>query len=171
MRYHTWPHIHEQTVGEHSMQVMRIILALYPEAPRHLLIHCMTHDVGEMVSGDPPYPVKRNNADLKKICDRIERDAHLSMCLPWALPGPQVLTEEEHDVFKLAEFIEMAEWGIDEVRLGNTEGLEVIDRCLDAMRSLLECVSIPVRSAANLYLKRRMNGMEEYYGSSRRRSL
>jgi len=135
-RYHTWPRIREQSVGEHSWQVMRILLAIWPDAPRHMLLHCLTHDVGEMVSGDPPYPVKKNNPVLKEEMDRIERDAHLSMCIPWSFPPPSSLTENEYKIFKLCEFIEMWEWAIFEMDLGNSHAELVKDRCRKAMEKI-----------------------------------
>jgi 5'-deoxynucleotidase YfbR-like HD superfamily hydrolase len=158
-RYHTCLRIREQSVGEHSMQVLRVLLAIYPQAPRHMLVHCLVHDIGELASGDPPYPAKRRNADLKKACERIERDAHLSMCLPWGLPGPQTLTVEEYEIFKLAEFIEMLEWSIDEINLGNQGGHAVLQRCLEAIDAYLDVIDASVKGATNLYLKRRMNSM------------
>lgn len=154
-RYHTWPRLREQSVGEHSMQVMRILLAIWPDCSRELLMHCLVHDIGETVSGDPPYPVKRDNPVLKAECDRIERSAHLSMCIPWGLPAPQALTEVERAVFKLAEFIEMWEWGLHEIRLGNDYAVLVRDRCREAMDRILSSGGMVCEKLARNYIKRR----------------
>lgn len=132
-RYHTWPRLREQSVGEHSWQVQRILLAVWPDAPRHLILHCMTHDVGESVSGDPPYPIKALNVDLKKACDRIEREAHWMMAVDWWLPSSVQLSDFEAYVFKLCEFIEMWEWGLFEMDLGNQHAQLVVERCVDGM--------------------------------------
>ncbi len=164
-RYHTWPRIREQSVGEHSAQVMRILLALWPQAPRHLLVHCLIHDIGEAVSGDPPFPVKRDNPNLKAECDRIEREAHLEMCLPWSLPAPVLLLHSEALVFKVAEYLEMYEWGMYEMRLGNQYGKRVRDRCLVAARALLVDPEMPgwVKREMEIYIykRERENGSHE----------
>jgi hypothetical protein len=140
------------------MQVMRILLAIRPNAPRHLLVHCLVHDIGEMVTGDPPYPVKKNNPGLKAECDRIERDAHLAMCHPWSFPPPQRLTEHEHALFKVAEFLEMWEWGIHEVGLGNHYAELVTQRCEEAVHSFLAREEEGLtRDAIINYMSRRAN--------------
>lgn len=139
-RFHTWPRLREQSVGEHSWQVLRILLAIWPGAPRHLLIHCVTHDVGETVSGDPPYPIKVLNVDLKQACDRIEREAHLLMSDSWRLPLPCDLSEEEKIIFKLAEFVEMWEWGVFEVGMGNSYAGLVVDRCVEGILERVEAL-------------------------------
>jgi 5'-deoxynucleotidase YfbR-like HD superfamily hydrolase len=154
-RYHTWPRLREQSVGEHSMQVMRILLAIWPKAPRELLIHCMVHDIGEVWSGDPPYPVKAQNPDMKEACDRVEGEAHIAMCLPWGVPPPAVLSQEERAVFKLAEFIEMMEWGLYEAALGNTMARLVVTRCREASGRLMEQVPEDICVAATKYILKR----------------
>jgi 5'-deoxynucleotidase YfbR-like len=132
-RYHTWPRIREQSVGEHSWQVLRVLLAIWPDAPRHVIVHCLTHDIGETVSGDPPYPVKAMNPDMKEACDRVELDAHRRMARDWFLPGPSHLSDMEKTIFKMAEFIEMWEWALFEISMGNSNAVLVMERCLEAM--------------------------------------
>lgn len=152
-RYHVWPHIHDQSCGEHCWQLMRILLAIWPEAPREVLIHIMVHDIGETVAGDLPYPVKADNKDLKAIMDRLENDGHLAMCLPWSLPPPQRLGDEEKNIVKLAEYLEMAEWGMYEIELGNSHDSLVVRRCLEAAAKM----AVPewCRKAAEAYTERR----------------
>ncbi len=136
LRYHTWRTIQQQTNAAHSWQVARILLAIWPSAPREVLIQTLMHDIGEVVSGDLPYPVKRENPDLKAACDRIETAAHLAMCAPWGVPPPQVLTNEARAVIKLAEYLEMAEFGMVEEQLGNVHGTLIVSRCLEAVNEL-----------------------------------
>src|SRR5690606_25898812 len=104
----------DQSVGEHTWQVLRIILAVHPSASRELLVHAMFHDVGERVTGDVPYPVKAEHPEVKRAFDSMEHDALLSMATTWGAVAGVVLTEEERRLVKLAEFIEMMEWGLDE---------------------------------------------------------
>jgi hypothetical protein len=52
------------------------------------------------------------------------------MILPWNLPPLPQLTQRQKDVFKLAEFIEMAEDGWQETMVGNRFSQLVVERCL-----------------------------------------
>jgi hypothetical protein len=110
-RFHTWPRIREQSVGEHSMQVMRILLAIYPGCPRNMLV----------------YP------DLKAAHTRIEAEAVKLMTATWMLPHCSPLSRVEALIFKLAEFIEMWEWGLFEEGLGNKHAELVSSRCAGAI--------------------------------------
>ena len=118
-RFHTWPVIHQQTVGEHSAQVWRILRAIWPECPPHVLDHAMTHDIGELLTGDVPYPTKKVSPQLAAQLEGLEKVAHWSMTNKWQFPAPSRLTEFEHQVFKLAEYIEMFEYSLSERQLGN----------------------------------------------------
>jgi 5'-deoxynucleotidase YfbR-like HD superfamily hydrolase len=128
-RYHTWPHLKEQSVAEHSWNVARITLAICPEASPALVRHCLFHDLGEVVSGDPPYPVKLLNPAFGTEHRAVEDYARETMSDPWMLPHPGGITDEEKAIFKLAEFIEMVEWGLDERNMGNRFAEPVVDRC------------------------------------------
>lgn len=127
-RYHTWTRIREQSVAEHSWQVARILLAVWPKAPRHLVIHALVHDLGEQGTGDLPWPVKARNAVVKAEIDELEAAHHLSMCHPWGLPPTLMLAPEEKATFKLAEEIEMCEWAWSEMNLGNQRASLVLRR-------------------------------------------
>lgn len=162
-RYHTWPRLTRQQCDAHSMQNMRILLAIWPEAPRHLLIHCLTHDLGELRTGDVPYPVKRESHEVKREFDRMEKDAHLAMCIPWSVPAPISLQPEEGRVFKLAEMIEMWEWGLHERLLGNMFGSVVAQRCYQPALRMIEEATEPktlmplgVGELAKKYMARRL---------------
>jgi hypothetical protein len=137
-RYHVWPVHHQQTVGEHSAQVWRIVRAIWPNAPNALLDHCLTHDIGELISGDLPYPTKANNKVLREEIEKIELSTHQAMTEKWGLPPPSQLTEFERTVFKLAEFLEMWEYGLNEVLLGNRNALLIVERMRIAFCKLLD---------------------------------
>lgn len=159
-RYHTWPHVQDQSVGEHSAQVMRILLTVWPHAPRRLLIHCLLHDVGEM-AGDVPYPGKKNNPALKQAMDALEDEYHGQMTERWDLPGPVALPEYEERVFKLCEYVEMWEYGLQEQNLGNRYAAVIAMRMLLAASALLEWLVPPsgdypdLRPAVRRYVERR----------------
>lgn len=154
-RYHTWPRIKEQTVAEHSWNVQRILLSIYPEAPRHLIVHAMVHDLGEVYTGDIPFPVKLRNPELKKIMDDMETSAHLRMCFTWGVPAPIQLSELDKKIFKCADYIEMWEWAMDELSLGNRMAEPVFHRCLDEIEKLNSQVPDDVSKRMRRYLSRR----------------
>lgn len=164
-RYHTWPHVREQSVGEHTWQVMRILLAIWPEAPRELLVETIFHDAGERVSGDAPYPIKAQNPTLKSEMDRIERAGRLEMTA-WGAVAPLPISEQERAVLKLAEFIEMMEWGLDELALGNQSARLVVLRCQDAAKEILngDLLGQKIKERAVAYINRRIKHERKYHG-------
>lgn len=137
-RYHAWPILVPQTVAEHSWQVARILLAIWPDCDRRLVVAALLHDVGEWGGpGDVPFLAKRASPTLAREAGRMEVDAHLSMCLPWSLPGPAILSVLEQRVLKVADLLEMWEKGQEEVLLGNRFAELVVERTRDAALKLL----------------------------------
>ena len=135
-RYHVWPVIHGQDVASHTWQLMRIMLALCPDCPRELLVYAMVHDIGEVLTGDVPYPVKAGSAALREAvddldalaCDRMSETfltPHCERYVPEVLcPGGLTKT-----FFKMCEMLEMWEFGLHEVNLGNRYAAAVAQRC------------------------------------------
>ncbi len=165
-RYHTWPKVRQQSVGEHTWQLIRILLAIYPAAPRKLLIEAMFHDVGERVSGDAPYPLKTNNTVIKREMDAVEDSARLSMTR-WGVRARLRIGDRQRAAMKLAEFIEMAEWGWDELALGNQNARVVMERCLIAAQQYTsnpDTLPPGVGEQAVSYIKRRMEHERKYRG-------
>lgn len=128
-RYHTWPTIQEQSVASHSWNVVRLLLVLWPDAPQPVLVAALLHDVGEVEAGDPPYPSKRDYPELKIGHDRAEYNVHVAMSEPWLLPAPIIVDDHSRTLVKLADMMEMWEFGIAEVELGNRHGQIIVDRC------------------------------------------
>jgi 5'-deoxynucleotidase YfbR-like HD superfamily hydrolase len=137
VRYHTWPHIKAQTVAAHSWHVIRILLAIWPEVPRHVIVEAIFHDVGEGFAGDSPFYAKRANPGLKTILDKMENDARLGMALPWGVVAPQALSDDEYKVLKVADLIEMWEHALHEIELGNVYGYKVRENIDNALVGIL----------------------------------
>lgn len=139
-RYHSWPRIREQSVGEHSAQVMRILLTVWPDAPRHLLVYALYHDIGEM-AGDVQYPFKSQDPLLKVRMDEAERQVTTGMNEEFPNSIPNVLLSPfERAVFKLCEYVEMWEWGLHEMNLGNQYGRTVSMRMSTAKSAQYEAI-------------------------------
>ena len=158
LRWHTWPHLREQTVADHTWQTMRMLLAIWPLAPQEMLVYVLGHDAGEIATGDMPYPVKKNNPALKREADRIEKEARLAMCIPWGFPPSRPIPEPWMVIFKLAEFMEMWEDGHHELMLGNRFAAPVVTRCWTEIAVRLESLeeSEPlIVERAKMYTERR----------------
>lgn len=129
LRWHTWPHLREQTVAEHSWQLLRILLCIWPTVPANVMGYVVRHDCGEIKTGDAPYPVKADNKDIAIGMNRVEEESLLEqVAAGFLILGPDV-TDDEKWVVKLAEFIEMWEWGAEELLMGNQFARLVAQRC------------------------------------------
>jgi 5'-deoxynucleotidase YfbR-like HD superfamily hydrolase len=129
-RYHTWPTIGKQTVAEHCWQIIRIYLCVVDKADPHMIRHAMFHDIGETFTGDLPYPVKSENADLKRQLDYLEDRSRLMQLEYWDAFRQTFLSKEDKILFKQIELTEMAEFGMDQMCLGNNHAFIIADRCL-----------------------------------------
>jgi 5'-deoxynucleotidase YfbR-like HD superfamily hydrolase len=134
-RYHTWPTTRKQNVGEHSWQVWRVYYALFGVPPSEVSLHIMMHDAPELQTGDPPFPVKMLNPTLKAGYDELEKSAYSEFGV--RMP---VLDVREAWRIKTADLIEMLEFGMEEVQMGNRLAQPIIDRIGKTMRERIEAV-------------------------------
>jgi hypothetical protein len=133
VRYHTWPMLRRETVAEHTWSVMRIYAQLFgvPDTP-HVLMHILYHDVGEVQVGDIPFPVKRNNPDLKREMDRLEDDALSKMGVEYFILSPL-----EAWRVKVCDIMDMLEAGVQEMMMGNRYAQPIVDDTYGALVSML----------------------------------
>jgi hypothetical protein len=134
-RYHTWPVLHQQTVGEHSWQILRIYWQVFGPPPPEVTTYILWHDAGELVVGDPPFPVKAHSPILKAEYDRLEHMAVLTMGGPDLDAVVEALSYWRARI-KAADLLEMAEFGAHELALGNTYGRPIVDDTLEAVRRI-----------------------------------
>lgn len=88
LRWHTHPELSttRDRIDGHSARVARIILALHPAPSLALITTALTHDDGESVTGDRPWPYKCNK------CFERERHARERM---WGAPDPKLLAIDD----------------------------------------------------------------------------
>ena len=141
-RYHTWPIVGQQTIADHCWQLMRIYLAVVIRPDVHMVQHIMFHDVGEHFTGDVPYPVKRDNPTLKIEMEFLELRSQAQQLQYWDSFKPIALLPDEQKLFKQIELIEMAEFGLDQVCLGNSHGMIIADRCLRSVYENKPCAGL-----------------------------
>ncbi len=141
-RYHTWPILGEQTIGEHCWQLMRIYLCVVDRIDSRMVYHIMLHDIGEHSTGDIPYPVKRDNPILKEQIDFLERKSQAAQVEYWNSFRQVFLSDEDKALFKQIELVEMAEFGLDQMNLGNHHGYIIANRCLEAVYKNQPCAKL-----------------------------
>ena len=86
-RWHANPDLSHTSdpVGYHGARMAILAIHLWPDASRDLLISCLTHDLGESVTGDIPWPAKNTSPYLKQELDAMEADAMAEMGMCFSL--------------------------------------------------------------------------------------
>lgn len=124
-RYHAWPTLRGQTVAEHSWNVMRIYWELFQDEEDavnvDVFLYILYHDVAEVGTGDIPFPIKSMHPGLKSTMDELESEVleGLGVSLPEITPRQRLLV-------KVCDLLEMWEFGLDEVRMGNTYAKPIV---------------------------------------------
>jgi 5'-deoxynucleotidase YfbR-like HD superfamily hydrolase len=137
LRYSTWKVIEKQSIGEHTWQVIRILLTIWPEAPRNVLIYAVAHDMGEM-AGDIQYPFKNLFPELRAGADKSENYVRHEMDKLLGIPKVRhSLSGFEHQVFKACDNLDMWEYGMREVNMGNRYAMIIVNRMRDAVANNL----------------------------------
>jgi 5'-deoxynucleotidase YfbR-like HD superfamily hydrolase len=113
-RYACWPTLHTQTVGEHSARVANIYISVFGLPRAEVLFYALNHDAGELLAGDIPFGGKDKVPGLRTAMNAAEQYglAVLDLTLP-------VLTLEEQARIKIADLLEMHEFGRIEELMGN----------------------------------------------------
>lgn len=136
-RYSTWPTIRPQSVGEHTHRVCLIYLALFGQPRIEVLVYILQHDLGELFAGDAPFYAKRAVPALKEASN-VAEDQGLSKL---GLVQPD-LTPEEWKQFKIADLLEMHEYGQIEFRMGNQYGDIVSRNIMAALEGMISFAEI-----------------------------
>lgn len=124
IRCHTVPTIAPQNVAAHSYGVAwlcYIIMTPNHEPSANLLLHALSHDMAEHVTGDIPAPTKRS----LDISDAVQKWEYNAMALAgFELPP---LSDLESLVLKLADCLELLMYCVRERGLGNkTQQLSIM---------------------------------------------
>ncbi len=115
-RYHTWPTIQTQNNADHTWNVMRIYWTIFGDLSPNVTSHLIWHDAGEIVPGDVPHPVKRDNPVLGILHRELENTAVGLMIHPRTVV---VLPSEYRIRCKICDLIEMHEFAWVELTMGN----------------------------------------------------
>lgn len=131
LRYHTMACIHPQTVAEHSWNVARIYTERYKMPRAEVYFYILYHDVAEVITGDIPFLVKRRYPHLKEVLNEAEKDAYKQLTI--ILPK---LTDTEMKQIKICDLIEMGEYALGELRMGNLDMQIVVDNIDEALNQM-----------------------------------
>lgn len=113
LRYHTKRTIRQQTVGQHSFNMLMLVQQVVPDCRKEVLLAIMHHDLPELKTGDIPGPIKRVHPSLGPLLDQIEEGLY-------PLFKPFGLREDEEKLLKWADRMEGCLWCMEEVRMGDT---------------------------------------------------
>ena len=127
-RYHTFPVIHQETVGEHSHRVCSLYMQLFGAPRVEVLEYIIYHDLGELSAGDLPFNAKRDVPEMKHFQDRAEEAGlkRLKITMP-------VLTDDERARVKFCDMLQMLEFARIEMAMGNQFARSVKDNILSAL--------------------------------------
>lgn len=136
-RFHTWPMIREQTVGQHTAGCLRVYWMVFGGLPEAVAVYLLFHDTPEVGTGDPPHMVKRDNPHMKQEYDRMEDDVLRSMLghhvANEILMAP---TDIERVRMKAADLLEMGEHAEVEFAMGNRFAEPILRNVMLALQKL-----------------------------------
>ena len=114
-RWHLIPHIGVDTVANHSWNATMLLLELYPEASRRLIVYMLNHDVTERWMGDIP-------ASSKGMFPLISKG--VGVAEEWLeekfdIPSARGLDENERRWARAIDALESAIWCREQLQMGN----------------------------------------------------
>lgn len=148
-RYHTWPTIQQQNVAEHTWQVMRIYVQVFGLPNSVVWFYMLHHDSPEVFTGDPPFPIKRDNPDLKFQYDRLEAD----FVRDHGLIRSEEISTDDRTRVKVCDLLEMWEFGLVEERMGNRLAENITVRTLTNVLAMAEFLGPEDLARVRKYVK------------------
>lgn len=146
VRYHAWPTLQTQTVGEHCWQVAMIYEQIFGVLSLPVERFIRIHDVAELVVGDIPFPTKRNNPELKAAFNKVEAQALEMLGIAEAS-----VTELEATRIKVCDLLEMTAFGMIDRELGSMLAVPIIIRTMAAATELAKKLPRHEYNAVLLY--------------------
>jgi 5'-deoxynucleotidase YfbR-like HD superfamily hydrolase len=92
-------------IAGHQGRVAILVLRLFPEASRALLVHAITHDQGEAATGDIPYTAKNAHPELRGMIDVFEGRERTAQGFAFVS-----LTEADEKALKLCDWLDAWLW-------------------------------------------------------------
>lgn len=111
LRHHRENPLVPENLATHQWVTAMVALKLKPDLSREALIRALTHDLGEIFTGDVPSPIKQANPELKKILDKLEKDNNHYLNIE--------ITPEEEEIIKIADKISFILFAREEYMRGH----------------------------------------------------
>jgi len=136
-RCHT-KHLHrEYKVGQHSFNMLGILMVFHPNPSADLLKAVVLHDVPERWTGDLPTPVKKISPEIKKEIYAFEKKVLKQI-------HPEIyLSTLDEQWLKAADMLELWQWCREEIALGNSSVVSMYQECHDIIIELRRSGKIP----------------------------
>lgn len=132
LRAHTVPLIHRQTVGEHTYNLLAILHSIMGprEISQQLFIAALHHDAAEAITGDVPATAKWKYPKLEEAL----KDTEELICQDHGLIK---LDPKSFDaqILKYADYMELAMFGLEEMKMGNTRVEQMVFNVMRALES------------------------------------
>ena len=121
-RSHTMPHHGSYSVGQHSFDMLTLLISLYPDCSKELMVAVMFHDLAERWTGDIPQPAKLSDGEFGKRLAQVE--ARVSKRLGWTVQL------DEQDRFWLVglDVVEYHLWAKEQIAMGNQNAQTALAR-------------------------------------------
>lgn len=104
VRYHAeGSTVRKQSVAEHTWRVLIILLHLWPDTPRDVILATLYHDVPEVFTGDTPATVKIASRSVDASLCRMEHTFIEAL----SIPNEGALTHKEYRKLKCADYLEL----------------------------------------------------------------
>jgi len=152
-RYHVMRTLISETVGQHSAEVAFICSLLSPDCRSNLLLAALLHDIPEQATGDVPAQAKWGSSILKRVINDLE-----VQFIAKFIPNYPELTEEEEQILKYADLLQLCYHACDEIVVGNALFTSVLRRGIEALNGLLLPPSAAIPAAEML------SELERIYG-------
>lgn len=128
LRHHRENPMVPENLATHQWVTAMVALKLKPDLSREALIRALTHDLGEIFTGDVPSPIKRDHPKLKEILDKIENENN-----PY---NELKISNEEYLIIKLADQIAFLLFAREEQRRGNSKYKKLEDTAFDQIEDI-----------------------------------
>ena len=132
IRYHSTLIEKKQDNAQHQWEVATILRHIYPQAKAPLILYALTHDSGEIETGDIPAPVKRRHPAVKIACDEIEQE-YMEKVL--GIPEKR-FSKKELLAVKYADILSGIYFTSCRVNAGDREAIPIRDKWLEYVGSL-----------------------------------
>lgn len=123
-RMHTQPLARQQTVGEHTFNVIALIDMVAPEMTINLWRAALYHDIPEAITGDMPGNIKWKYEGLAKSLEQVEENIISAYRLGINL------AQKEENVLKFCDTMELAIFCIEEAERGDRNAIRVAYNCI-----------------------------------------